>query len=323
MLRWLEDVADKCEVWGTDISGEHILWCKQNMSPPFHFFITTTNPHLPFPDNYFDVIYAGSVFTHIDDLADTWMLELRRIMKPGGRAYITIHDNHTIRVLSEQNRTLTSRKRCSAVPTSLRRLITGCLLSDGSCDRKYFVDTDFFTNSLKPFWQVLSAMPSYGFKRLSCCRSNNGQERSRHGAFGIGRAAWIGDDCELRDAYRVNLHKVVAAGIPELKLHTLITHADAEFSWEVDIPPSIHLSYFGKPGDSPLSGTFSIWWRAGRLEGGQLIRYIQEHNIRAVITVGHRYISYLLERFATPIVPAFRSLFGVTATSATIGTFHP
>ena len=43
MMRWLEDVADKCEVWGTDISGEHILWCKQNMSPPFHFFITTTN----------------------------------------------------------------------------------------------------------------------------------------------------------------------------------------------------------------------------------------------------------------------------------------
>ena len=92
--------------------------------------------------------------------------------------------------------------------------------------------------------------------------------------------------------YRVNLHKLVAAGIPELKLHTLITHADAEFSWQVDIPPSIHLSHFGKPGDSPLSGTLSDpvgEWR----KGGQLIRYIREHDIRAVITVGHRYISYL------------------------------
>ena len=28
-----------------------------------------------------------------------------------------------------------------------------------------FVDTDFFTNSLKPFWQVLSVTPeAYGFQ---------------------------------------------------------------------------------------------------------------------------------------------------------------
>ena len=51
--------------------------------------------------------------------------------------------------------------------------------------------------------------------------------------------------------YRLNLHKLVAAGIPELKLHTLITHGPAEFAWNLELPESIHTCYFGLPGDSP------------------------------------------------------------------------
>ena len=29
MIRWFNDIATKCEIWGTDISSEHIIWCKQ------------------------------------------------------------------------------------------------------------------------------------------------------------------------------------------------------------------------------------------------------------------------------------------------------
>ena len=70
MIRWLKDVASLCEVWGVDIRMESILWCQQNLSPPFKFATITTTPHLPFEDRTFDLICAGSVFTHIDDLAD-------------------------------------------------------------------------------------------------------------------------------------------------------------------------------------------------------------------------------------------------------------
>ena len=41
------------------------------------------------------MIYAGSVFTHIADLAVAWLLELRRVLAPGGRAYLTFHDSNT------------------------------------------------------------------------------------------------------------------------------------------------------------------------------------------------------------------------------------
>jgi ubiquinone/menaquinone biosynthesis C-methylase UbiE len=96
MIRHLRPLAATCEIWGADISADHIIWCKRHLSPPFHFVTTTKVPHLPFEDRSFRLVYCGSLFTHIDDLADAWLLELRRILAPGGRAYLTIHDNATI-----------------------------------------------------------------------------------------------------------------------------------------------------------------------------------------------------------------------------------
>lgn len=101
MTRWLADRAADCEVWGVDVSAPHIEWCKENLEPPLHFATTTTLPHLPFEDRYFDLVYCGSVFTHISDLTDAWLLELKRILKPGGYLYATVHDRHSIDVLLE------------------------------------------------------------------------------------------------------------------------------------------------------------------------------------------------------------------------------
>ena len=95
LLRWFEEQARTGEVWGVDVNAEHIVWCQQNLSPPFHFCTTTTLPHLPFEDRWFELIYAGSVFTHIDELADAWFLELRRLLKPGGCLYVTVNDDHS------------------------------------------------------------------------------------------------------------------------------------------------------------------------------------------------------------------------------------
>jgi ubiquinone/menaquinone biosynthesis C-methylase UbiE len=89
----------EAERWGVDINARHITWCQQNLSPPLRFATTTTAPHLPFEDNYFDLVYCGSVFTHISDLADAWLLELRRVLRVEGHAYVTIHDEHTLELV--------------------------------------------------------------------------------------------------------------------------------------------------------------------------------------------------------------------------------
>jgi len=100
MIRWLAEFADHGEVWGTDISAEYIVWCAQHLAPPFRFLVNTILPHLPFEERYFDVVYAGSVFTHIEDLAPTRFLELRRVLRAGGTLYVTIHDRHSIELLT-------------------------------------------------------------------------------------------------------------------------------------------------------------------------------------------------------------------------------
>jgi ubiquinone/menaquinone biosynthesis C-methylase UbiE len=87
------------ELWGVDINAERIAWAQRHLPPPFRFATTTTAPHLPFEDNYFDLVYAVSVFTHISELGDAWFLELLRVLRPGGHAYLTIHDEHTVELL--------------------------------------------------------------------------------------------------------------------------------------------------------------------------------------------------------------------------------
>ena len=92
--------------------------------------------------------------------------------------------------------------------------------------------------------------------------------------------------------YRANLHRLIAAGIPELKLHTLITHGVGDFDWCVDVSPEIHMSNFSRAGERSLDHTLRrphAEWRKAR----QLIRYLKNHNARAVICGSYRYISYL------------------------------
>jgi SAM-dependent methyltransferase len=95
MLRWFPSAATS-ERWGCDIKGDTIAWCQQHLSPPMQFVTTTTFPHLPFEDGYFDLVYCGSVFTHIIDLPDAWFLELRRTIRTGGYGYVTIFDKHSL-----------------------------------------------------------------------------------------------------------------------------------------------------------------------------------------------------------------------------------
>jgi ubiquinone/menaquinone biosynthesis C-methylase UbiE len=89
--------APRAELWDVDISAQHIQWGVDNLTPATHFATTTMTPHLPFKDRYFDLIFCGSVFTHIEDIQQSWLLELGRVLRPSGRLFITVHDEHTVK----------------------------------------------------------------------------------------------------------------------------------------------------------------------------------------------------------------------------------
>lgn len=83
--------AQGYETWVCDMNVNHIDWLEQH-APNINAVHTRPFPHFPFEDNYFDVVSAFSVFTHIADSPLQYLLELRRITKPGGLIYFTIFD---------------------------------------------------------------------------------------------------------------------------------------------------------------------------------------------------------------------------------------
>ncbi len=84
VLRHFNDGAQHSEISGCDIDEPSIAWARERLAPPFHPFAVAEVPGLPQPDEYFDVAWALSVFTHLTDHWAGWLLELHRVLRPSG-----------------------------------------------------------------------------------------------------------------------------------------------------------------------------------------------------------------------------------------------
>lgn len=102
MIRHLPAHLPGGNFWGCDTEARATAWAQMYLGDEFTFFTNIREPHLPFSDNYFDFIYAGSVFSHTTDLTEFWLLELRRIIQDNGVLYITFQDDHTVEYLDKK-----------------------------------------------------------------------------------------------------------------------------------------------------------------------------------------------------------------------------
>jgi len=87
--------SDAWDVWSSDFKINSVEWNLRHFPTTIKTLLNTSSPSLPLPDGYFDLVTAFSVFTHINEPEIAWMLELRRILKVGGIACISIHDEAT------------------------------------------------------------------------------------------------------------------------------------------------------------------------------------------------------------------------------------
>lgn len=84
--------------YGTDVDSEAVSWLKQYAN----VVVCRDNPPLPYPASTFGGVFAFSVLTHIHPKQHrAWYEEIYRVLKPGGRAYLTTQN---ITVLPEELR---------------------------------------------------------------------------------------------------------------------------------------------------------------------------------------------------------------------------
>lgn len=73
-----------CRLYGTDIDAQAIAWCRVHLGFA-RFTVNAPLPPLDYPATSFDLVYALSVFTHLDEERQLrWQAELRRVLRPGG-----------------------------------------------------------------------------------------------------------------------------------------------------------------------------------------------------------------------------------------------
>ncbi len=83
-IRQFAAEAESGEVWGVDIDGRSVDWINENLNPPLQAKKCGVDPPLDFETGSFDLIWAVSVLTHLSSNSAEWLLELHRLLKPGG-----------------------------------------------------------------------------------------------------------------------------------------------------------------------------------------------------------------------------------------------
>jgi SAM-dependent methyltransferase len=78
------------DLWGVDIDAEAVAWASRHLRG--HYQLIPRRPPADLPSGLFDVVYAGSVFTHLDDVDQcVWWKELHRFLRPGGLLIASTH----------------------------------------------------------------------------------------------------------------------------------------------------------------------------------------------------------------------------------------
>jgi SAM-dependent methyltransferase len=75
---------------GFDIDPVNVAWCRDHVRG-MRFEHCAVEPPLVLEDNSVDVLFAHSVLTHLaEDRQDRWLAEIRRVLRPGGLAFVTV-----------------------------------------------------------------------------------------------------------------------------------------------------------------------------------------------------------------------------------------
>lgn len=91
IIRHFPDLLTSTEFFGTDYNEKTILWNKKHIKNVI-FSSNKINPPTHFENNFFDVIYGLSIFTHLSERNHVnWINELHRIANKDAILVLTTH----------------------------------------------------------------------------------------------------------------------------------------------------------------------------------------------------------------------------------------
>jgi SAM-dependent methyltransferase len=144
--------APQAEFTGFDVDPLMLSWCSYLLQDANCRFVYTT---LELPDSAYDFIYAVSVFTHLDASTDYWLAEIHRLLAPGGRAFITYHDE----TLFEE---IAGGPSLPSIPKGAKlnaRYVTGNETPEGGAAMGTFYTTEFWNGTLERYFAVDRSVP--------------------------------------------------------------------------------------------------------------------------------------------------------------------
>ena len=101
VVRHFPNILPSAEIYATDYNPQSIEWNRANIKS-VNFNLNFLEADLPYENNFFDVIYGISIFTHLSEEKHyEWAKELTRILKPGGILFLTFQGEAFKQRLSE------------------------------------------------------------------------------------------------------------------------------------------------------------------------------------------------------------------------------
>ena len=106
VIQWLPRAG---HLFGSDIDRDAIAWCRAHL-PFATFSVNDPLPPLAYGDASFDLVYAFSVLTHINEPAQLlWLRELQRVTRPGGLVLVTVRGDGYLHDMDDEVRSTVER----------------------------------------------------------------------------------------------------------------------------------------------------------------------------------------------------------------------
>lgn len=91
LVRYFNNFWPQHNYWACDVNQAAVDFIPL-AAPGVQSFSINSEPSLPLPSGSMDVIYAWSIWTHLnEEIGIAWLTELKRVLRPGGCAIITVH----------------------------------------------------------------------------------------------------------------------------------------------------------------------------------------------------------------------------------------